>query len=303
MKVLLASDGSDHAFAAAKFLSLLAGKEKFHVTIFTVSYNPGHAHQGAIEPWYPEWSDHETKRVGQDQQRLCDLIDGCCDRVEMKHVFGDPVPLLLHEAKVIDADLIVLGAKGHTMLHRLLLGSTSDSVATHAECSVLVVRSKPDRETPLGDPPKLLIGYDGSTGSREAIAEQLSLNWPPKTEVHLVSVAAQAYEFFDDTYAAMAAAYENEHVERMRTDAEKMCGEISKTLPSTSLQVPRVNHIGDAIVNAAEQNGDELIVVGDTGHTMIGELFLGSTTKYVLRHAGCSVWISRHHRRQAIEGE
>lgn len=298
MKVLLASDGSDHAFAAAKFLSSLAGKEKFQVTIFTVSFNPGHPHQGAIEPWYPEWSEHETKRVAKDQDRLRDLIGGTCDSIALKHVFGDPVPSILNEAKAIDADLIVVGAKGHTMLHRLLLGSTSDSIATHAGCSVLVVRSKANREEPFSDPPKLLVGYDGSAGSREAIAEQLSLNWNPKTEVHLVSVAAQAYAFFDDTYAAMAAAYEDEQVERLRTDAEKMCGEIATTLPNTSLQVPRVNHIGDAIVNAAEENDDDLIVVGDTGHTLIGELFLGSTTKYVLRHAGCSVWISRHHRQQ-----
>ncbi len=199
----------------------------------------------------------------------------------------------------MEAELIVVGAKGHTMLHRLLLGSTSDSVATHAACSVLVVRTKPNLDELIGHPPKLLIGYDGSPGSREAIAEQLALNWPAETEVHLVSVAAQAYAFFDDTYAAMAAAYEDEQVERLRTDAEKMCGEIAKTLPKTSLQIPRVNHIGDAIVNAAEENVDDLIVVGDAGHSLIGELFLGSTTKYVLRHAGCSVWISRHHRRDS----
>jgi hypothetical protein len=41
MKILLASDGSSHAFAAAKLLSSLAGKEKFQVTVFTVSFNPG----------------------------------------------------------------------------------------------------------------------------------------------------------------------------------------------------------------------------------------------------------------------
>jgi nucleotide-binding universal stress UspA family protein len=240
--------------------------------------------------------------VLRDQQRLSDAIGSTADGVTLKHVLGDPVPSILAEAKSIDADLIVLGAKGHTMLHRLLLGSTSDSVATLATCSVLVVRSKPDREDPMNDPPKLLIGYDGSAGSREAIAEQLSLNWNPKTEVHLVSVAAQAYAFFDDTYASMAAAYEDEQVERLRTDAEQMCGQIAKTLPNTNLQVPRVNHIGDAIVNAADGNDDDLIVVGDTGHNLIGELLLGSTTKYVLRHAGCSVWISRHHRRDDETG-
>ena len=29
---------------------------------------------------------------------------------------------------------------------------------------------------------------------------------------------------------------------------------------------------------------------------LVDELIVGSTAKYVLRHAPCGVWISRHHR-------
>jgi nucleotide-binding universal stress UspA family protein len=43
-------------------------------------------------------------------------------------------------AKIQDVDLIVLGTRGLGGLNRLLLGSVSNGVVTHARCSVLVVR-------------------------------------------------------------------------------------------------------------------------------------------------------------------
>jgi nucleotide-binding universal stress UspA family protein len=38
------------------------------------------------------------------------------------------------------ADLLVIGHKGHSRLHHMLLGSTADRVVEHAPCPVLVVR-------------------------------------------------------------------------------------------------------------------------------------------------------------------
>ncbi len=305
MKVLLASDGSPHAMEAARFLSELAGKERFDVSIFSVTYDPSHSRSSTGEPWYPEWKESEMQRVRAHQEAIQNLLHPVCTSTNIRQKLGAPVPCILEEAKRIDADLIVVGAKGHTALHRIVLGSTSDSVATHAECSVLVVRSKqlihPNDElnapSVISKPPKVLFAYDGSQRSREAINEQLSLNWDPKTEVNVVSVATQPIAFFDETYAAMAVAYETEQVEQLRCDAERLTADISKQVRNVNLQVPRANHVGDAIVTAAEQNHDDLVVVGDTGHSVIGDWLLGSTTKYVLRHAPCSVWISRHHRR------
>jgi nucleotide-binding universal stress UspA family protein len=67
-------------------------------------------------------------------------------------------------ASVIGADLIEIGAKGHSQLDRILLGSTSDFVATQADCSVLVVRPT-DKDPVCGQPLSITIGFDGSTGS------------------------------------------------------------------------------------------------------------------------------------------
>jgi len=53
---------------------------------------------------------------------------------------GDPTSLILDNAKTWRADLIVMGSHSLRGLSRLLLGSVSESVVRHAECSVEVVR-------------------------------------------------------------------------------------------------------------------------------------------------------------------
>jgi nucleotide-binding universal stress UspA family protein len=53
---------------------------------------------------------------------------------------GDAKRVLVQEAERRDADCIFLGAKGHTRLQRVVLGSVSASVAARAGCSVEIVR-------------------------------------------------------------------------------------------------------------------------------------------------------------------
>jgi nucleotide-binding universal stress UspA family protein len=57
-------------------------------------------------------------------------------------VMGDPKRGLLDEADRRGADCIFVGAKGHSRLERVLLGSVSASVAAQARCTVEVVRTK-----------------------------------------------------------------------------------------------------------------------------------------------------------------
>ena len=54
-----------------------------------------------------------------------------------------PKQIILDEAKQWGADLIVLGSHGHRGINRFLLGSISEAVAMHAECSVELIRPLP----------------------------------------------------------------------------------------------------------------------------------------------------------------
>jgi nucleotide-binding universal stress UspA family protein len=51
-----------------------------------------------------------------------------------------PQELILKEAADWGADLIVLGSHGRRGFSRFLLGSVSEAVASHAPCSVEVIR-------------------------------------------------------------------------------------------------------------------------------------------------------------------
>ena len=61
-------------------------------------------------------------------------------RIESVVKKGDPRRLIVDEAKSWGADLIVMGACGHTAFERWLIGSVAQSVVTHAPCSVELVR-------------------------------------------------------------------------------------------------------------------------------------------------------------------
>jgi nucleotide-binding universal stress UspA family protein len=55
---------------------------------------------------------------------------------------GEPAEQILSTAASLAADLIVVGAHGASSWQRAILGSTSDKVLSHAECSVLVVHTR-----------------------------------------------------------------------------------------------------------------------------------------------------------------
>jgi nucleotide-binding universal stress UspA family protein len=72
--------------------------------------------------------------------RVCDELRRSGITATPALLTGDTKTVLVAEAKRIGADCIIVGAKGHTRLERILLGSVSASVAAAAHCSVEVVR-------------------------------------------------------------------------------------------------------------------------------------------------------------------
>ena len=61
-------------------------------------------------------------------------------RVLHRLVEGQPVDEILHLAKEIDCDLIVMGTHGRTGLGRVLMGSVAEKIVRSAPCPVVTVR-------------------------------------------------------------------------------------------------------------------------------------------------------------------
>ncbi|NND96329.1 MAG: universal stress protein, partial [Pirellulaceae bacterium] len=226
---------------------------------------------------------------------LTELFRWAKGSVETIQGDGNAAHCILQHAERLDVDLIVVGARGHSAIGRILLGSVSDTVATHAKCSVLVVRTDDEQVSQLDQPLKITLAYDGSASSTEAAAELKHFRWPEDTSVTALAVVPSSSFFAPGHSVVIQNQIENE-ADRARQRVDALIGSLSATIANIDAQLAHGDHVGDAIIQSADESGSQLIVLGDTGHGLLSELILGSTTKYVLRHASCSVWISRHHR-------
>jgi nucleotide-binding universal stress UspA family protein len=58
---------------------------------------------------------------------------------ECVQLVGDPVDLIVDEARRVRADLIVMGSHGRSAIYDLLVGSTTHGVLKRARCPVIVI--------------------------------------------------------------------------------------------------------------------------------------------------------------------
>lgn len=65
---------------------------------------------------------------------------GAALKIEAEVLDGSPKDVILNVAEEWGADLIVVGPHGYGPVKKFLLGSVSQAVASHARCSVEIVR-------------------------------------------------------------------------------------------------------------------------------------------------------------------
>jgi nucleotide-binding universal stress UspA family protein len=64
--------------------------------------------------------------------------------IKLEAIQGAPAGVLVEESR--DADLLVVGSRGHGGFVGLLLGSVGQQCAHHAECPVVIVHAKREQE-------------------------------------------------------------------------------------------------------------------------------------------------------------
>jgi nucleotide-binding universal stress UspA family protein len=148
MKILLAVDGSVCSKAAVNSVAdrpWPEGSEVKIVSAMEILYVPTTETLVLPDIYYKE-----LERVAKEQAEAAvkyaaeRIRSGMSSGLEIttKITSGSAREVILDEAESWDADLIVLGSHGHGGWQRFLLGSVSHAVATHAHCSVEIVRQK-----------------------------------------------------------------------------------------------------------------------------------------------------------------
>lgn len=125
---------------------------------------------------------------------------------------------------------------------------------------------------------QILVGIDGSNTSREAL------------KIAIKSAHAFSADIIVVNSMATGTTDENKEI---RT-AEKTLAEVKTKIEnegvkcSTHLLI-RGNSAGEDIVEFAEENAVDLIVIGVRRRSRVGKILMGSSAQYVILKAGCPV--------------
>jgi len=131
-RILLAYDGGEPAQKALAMAADLA--KKYGATLTVVSVVPVHPGRAPIDPW----DDREVH-----QRELLEAAKSLRElgiEPELVESAGDPAKTIERIAADRAVDVVIVGARGLGMIERVLQGSVSEHVATHAATTVIVAR-------------------------------------------------------------------------------------------------------------------------------------------------------------------
>lgn len=139
-KILVPVDGSENGEKSFRYACWLARKVGATITVLHVISIPytgesASFHIGSLEAAGRKILD-EAKKIAKDES--------CVQTYEVRLGTGNPGHELVKLNKEGKFSLIVMGARGHTLLTHLIesvsMGRVSDLVVHHATCPVLVIR-------------------------------------------------------------------------------------------------------------------------------------------------------------------
>jgi nucleotide-binding universal stress UspA family protein len=140
---------------------------------------------------------------------------------------------------------------------------------------------------------RIVVGTDGSETATEAV----------RTAVELAKLSGAKLE--------IVSAYEPVPQSRLKDESQGISGDVSHSVnPREDVQFvldkaaaqakkakvdvvthPREGEPADAILDVAEENDADLVLVGNKGMTGARRFLLGSVPNKISHHAPCDVWI------------
>ena len=149
MRILLAIDGSEFGDAAVEEIANRPwpqGSEVHVVSVIHLPFEPGPEVWSLPESYYFKLEKSERERAESVVNRaIARLRADVASRetpltLTSEVILGRPAETIIETAKNWGADLVALGSHGYRGFTRFLLGSVSYAVASHAPCSVEIVR-------------------------------------------------------------------------------------------------------------------------------------------------------------------
>jgi nucleotide-binding universal stress UspA family protein len=142
--ILVATDGSRHAAAAASEAVGIAKKNGSKLTIISV------VPAELATPTDVDFAATRRELLAEKEMQVAEKNAKAVKDAAQKEgvavqafvMTGKPADAIIEIAKEKSADLIIVGSHGRTGIERLLMGSVAERVIVMTSCAVLVVKSK-----------------------------------------------------------------------------------------------------------------------------------------------------------------
>jgi nucleotide-binding universal stress UspA family protein len=204
---------------------------------------------------------------------------------------GDVVDEILAKSKKLGSDLVVMGTHGRRGFRRLILGSVTERVLRQSERPVLSIPpSAPKPNLERGDPfHRILCPVDFSPSSRAGLdlATSLRRGDDELTVLHVVEFYLPPP--FGEAVAFDVAGFIERHQREGRAKLESWVPSDARAHARLETAILESGSPYRQILQSAEREKSDLIVIGVSGRSSADLAFFGSTANHVVREAPCPV--------------
>jgi nucleotide-binding universal stress UspA family protein len=151
---------------------------------------------------------------------------------------------------------------------------------------------------------RILVAIDGSTSSIHAIDYAISIALKNNSQLFVLYVI-DAYEYSRlSSSIILAPTFGSEKYLEEKNEAEKLMNKIKEKLKlkikdNTKFKEPKteivegIKSVATIIMEYAESENIDLIIIGSRGRTSFKKLLLGSISSNVMKNAHCAVLVIR----------
>lgn len=187
-------------------------------------------------------------------------------KITIKHAirFQKPYEGIDEYGKKINADLIVMGSKGHSDFEEMLIGSNTEKVVRNSKTPVLIVKKDEEKFKPK----KLVFASSFKEENKEAFDKFLDFAGKFNSQIHLLKInTPRKFESTQETKSKI-----NEFIRDFN-------------LPKHSVNVYSDSSIEKGVLNFSEEIGADLIAMSTHGRSGLSHLFNNSVAKNLSKNA------------------
>ncbi len=204
---------------------------------------------------------------------------------------------LILAAEQVQADFVAVGADGLGAA-RLLLGSVTRALLRHSTRPVLIARPITVRENRAAY--RVLWAVDEPPALRGPVDFLQKLAWPKGTNASVIHVVDPLQSMEVPPWFAEKVGHDKEFSRRFSeeydADKQRRFNEMAAFTaelprPFGNLPILREGNVANTVLEMANQEAADLIVVGTRDLGSVERFFLGSTAEAILQFARCSVLV------------